>query len=110
MTQSSAQRELCHLPPRLQLQWRTGPSVPRIEVHPAPCWSFVFTFHFVNYVSDSQRTPKLIGSVSVTSLPATDSEMEVTVYGAWLPPAIAQEVLELSIPIRAEPLDWVIYQ
>lgn len=76
--------EALHPPPPSQLQWRR---VPRTGRHPAPCQSLVFTFCFVNYVSDSQRVPKLIGSISVTNLPPTDSEMEIAFYNLWLPPA-----------------------
>lgn len=83
----SAVPKPCDPPPPSQLWWSKAPSVPQADGHLGPCQSLVFTFYFVNYVSDSQRAPKLREIVSATSLPPTDSEMEITFHNLWLPPA-----------------------
>jgi hypothetical protein len=55
-------------------------------------------------MSDSQRVPKRIGSISVTNLLPTDSEIEIssTTHGIY---QLAQQILEISIPIRVGLLD-----
>lgn len=109
MTGSSGRPEALQPPVCQGSQWREEPSVPGPDAHPAPCRSFLFTFCFVNYMSDSPRAPQLIGSISVTSLPPTDPEMEIAFYNLWLPSA-SPEILEISIPIRIGSLDFIICQ
>lgn len=99
----------CHLLPPSQLQRKKESNIPGPGAYPAPCRSCLFTFCFVNYVSDSQRPPKLIGSISVTSLPPLIQKWKLpsTTYGFH---QLTEEILEIRMPIRVGSLNCVIYQ